>query len=279
MSNVFALFTMRAKRRYTKEVEELKAGVFLFNGFVSNPYLITGEKMVVVDVSGPSAAEKIVAFVEQELKRKRTDIALITATHFHIDHIGGIDVLKKLTSAQLAFHPLVREYLAGRKIKYPPLKKWIRGLLPVWRSQAFSLPSIRDVLRAPIAGYPILKNRIDSSVDFWLGDGDPLPASPEWRVIHTPGHSEDSICFYNQNNEILLSGDTVLNVTGRGELNPFHNDHQALLNSYERLKGLKVRNLYPAHGRTLEKENLWKEVITDTELRMKAILKWRMQNR
>jgi glyoxylase-like metal-dependent hydrolase (beta-lactamase superfamily II) len=252
---------MCAKKRYPKEIEELKAGVFLFNGYVSNPYLITGEKLVVVDVSGPSAAEKIVAFVEQKLKRKRTDIALITATHFHIDHIGGIDVLKKLTSARFAFHPLVKQYLAGRKIKFPPLKKWIKGLITVWRSQAFSLPSIRDVLRSPIAGYPMIKSQIAYPVDIWLEDETPLPVNPEWRVIYTPGHVEDSVCFYHDRSEVLLSGDTVLNITGRGELNPFHNDTEALTKSFERLKGLKVRNLYPAHGRPLEKERLWDEVM------------------
>jgi glyoxylase-like metal-dependent hydrolase (beta-lactamase superfamily II) len=252
---------MWAKRRYTKEVEELQAGVFLFNGYVSNPYLITGEKLVAVDESVPSAAEKIVAFVEKELKRKRTDIALITATHFHIDHIGGIDALRRMTSAHLAFHPLVREYLAGRKINFPPFKKWIKGLLPVWRSQAYFLPSIRDVLRAPIAGYPVLRNRIAYPIDIWLEDGAPLPVNPEWRVIFSPGHSDDSICLYNQNNEILLSGDTVLNVTGRGELNPFNSDEEAIFRSFEILKGLKVKNLYPGHGRPLEKEELWEEVL------------------
>ncbi|MCX5886021.1 MAG: MBL fold metallo-hydrolase [Proteobacteria bacterium] len=270
---------MRPIRRYTKEVEELKAGVFLFNGFVSNSYLITGEKMVVVDVGVPSAAEAIIAFIENELKRERTDVALITATHFHIDHIGGIDVLKRMTSAQLAFHPLVKEYLAGRKIKFPPLKKWIKGLIPVWRSQAFSLPSIRDVLRAPIAGYPLLRNRIDHRVDIWLEDESSLPVNPVWRVIYTPGHVEDSVCFYHENSEVLLSGDTVLNITGRGELNPFHNDRDALCDSFAKLKALKVRNLYPAHGRPLEKEGLWDEVITETELRMRAILEWRRGNK
>jgi glyoxylase-like metal-dependent hydrolase (beta-lactamase superfamily II) len=257
-----------AIRRYSRKVEELKAGVFLFKGFVSNPYLITGKKMVMVDVSVPSAAEAIIAFIEKELKRERTDVALITATHFHIDHIGGIDVLRKMTSAQLAFHPLVKEYLAGRRMKFPALIKWVMGIIPAWRTHAFSLPSIRDIVKAPIAGYPILKNRIDFSVDLWLGDGDPLPASSEWRVIHTPGHSEDSICFYNQNAEILLSGDTVLNVTGRGELNPFNCDQEALFRSFEILQGLKVRNLYPGHGRPLEKECLWEEVL---KLSMKEI--------
>ncbi|HUT83744.1 MAG TPA: MBL fold metallo-hydrolase [Thermodesulfobacteriota bacterium] len=252
---------MWAKRRYTKEVEELKAGVFLFNGYVSNPYLITGEKLVTVDVSVPSAAEKIVAFVEKELKRKRTDITLITATHFHIDHIGGIDALRRMTSAHLAFHPLVKEYLTGRRIKFPALKKWVMGIIPAWRTHAFSLPSVRDIVKAPIAGYPVLKSRISSTVEVWLGDDAPLPENPEWRVIFTPGHSDDSICLYNQNNEILLSGDTVLNVTGRGELNPFNSDEEAIFRSFEILKGLKVKNLYPGHGRPLEKEELWEEVL------------------
>jgi glyoxylase-like metal-dependent hydrolase (beta-lactamase superfamily II) len=251
---------MSGKRRYAKEVEKIKGGVFLFNGFVSNPYLITGESLVVVDVGTPSAAKKIVTFVEKELQRKRTDISLITATHFHTDHIGGIDVLKGMTSAQLAFHPLVKEYLSGRRIKFPPLKKWIRGIIPAWRSQAFSLPSLRDVLRAPTAGYPILKNRIASPVDFWLADNAPLPMNAEWQVIYTPGHVEDSICLYHQNCEVLISGDTVINVTGRGELNPFYNDKEALLKSFERLKRLKVSNLYPGHGRPLEKERLWEEI-------------------
>jgi len=251
---------MNAVRKNKKDVEELKAGVYLFNGYVSNPYLITGERLAVVDVSVPSAAEKMIAFVENELGRKRTDIALITATHFHIDHIGGIDVLKRLTSARLAFHPLVKEYLAGKRIKFPSLKKWIRGLVPVWKSQAFSLPSIRDIIRSPIAGYPLLRNRIAHEVDIWLGDEVPLPVNPEWRVIYTPGHVEDSVCFYHERSGVLLSGDTILNITGRGELNPFHNDSGALFTSFEKLKRLKVRNLYPAHGRPLEKKRLWDEV-------------------
>jgi glyoxylase-like metal-dependent hydrolase (beta-lactamase superfamily II) len=257
---VLITFAMFSKRRYEKEIEELKAGVFLFNGFVSNPYLFNGERLVVVDVSTPSAAEKIVTFVEKELKRKRTDISLITVTHFHCDHIGGIDVLKNLTSAQLAFHPLVKEYLSGRKIKFPPLRKWITGIIPAWKSQAFSLPSLRDVLRSPLAGYPLLKNQIASGVDLWLENDSPLPVHPEWRVIYTPGHVEDSICLYHQSSETLVSGDTVINVTGYGELNPFHNDRDALFKSFEKLKGLRVRNLYPAHGRPLEKERLWKDV-------------------
>lgn len=243
-----------------KNVEELKGGVFFFNGYVSNPYLITGKKLIVVDVSVPSAAEMIITFVEKNLKRKRTDISLITATHFHIDHIGGIEVLKEMTSAQIAFHPLVKEYLSGRKIKFPPLRQWLQGLIRVWRSQAFSLPTLRDMIRSPCAGYPFLRNRIAHEVNIWLEDNTPLPFNSEWMVVYSPGHVEDSICFYNESSEILISGDTLLNITGKGELNPFHNDREALIRSFNRLKRLKVKNLYPGHGRPLEKEGLWEEV-------------------
>ena len=30
-----------------------------------------------------------------------------------------------------------------------------------------------------------------------------------WKVLHTPGHTKGSCCFYNKDAGILLSGDTV----------------------------------------------------------------------
>jgi len=240
-----------------KKVVELKGGVFLFNGFVSNPYLINGDKLVVVDPATPSAAELMIAFVERELNRDRRDIALVTATHFHIDHIGGIDLLKGMTGAQLALHPLVGEYLSGRRIKFPPCRRWLRGIIHAWRSQSFALPSLKDLARSPLAGYPLLPNRLASPVDIWLSDSRPLQTNAAWKVLFTPGHVEDSICLYHAVAEIIITGDTVLNVSGSGELNPFYNDEKALLASFERLKELRVTSLYPAHGRPLEKEDLW----------------------
>ena len=116
-------------------------------------------------------------------------------------------------------------------------------------------------MRAPIAGYPVLRNRIAHPIDIWLEDGARLPVNPEWRVIYTPGHVEDSICFYHESSEVLLSGDTIINITGRGELNPFNSDQEAIFRSFEKLKELKVSNLYPGHGRFLEKDNLWEGVL------------------
>ena len=47
-------------------------------------------------------------------------------------------------------------------------------------------------------------------------NGDSLPGAPEWEVIATPGHTDDSTSFWNQGTKTLLSGDAVLSVGGRG---------------------------------------------------------------
>ena len=44
---------------------------------------------------------------------------------------------------------------------------------------------------------------------FFLKDGDPL-LDTDFVVLHTPGHSQGSICLYSEEREMLFSGDTLL---------------------------------------------------------------------
>ena len=32
----------------------------------------------------------------------------------------------------------------------------------------------------------------------------------EWNVIHTPGHSDGHICFYQEEEQVLIAGDHIL---------------------------------------------------------------------
>jgi glyoxylase-like metal-dependent hydrolase (beta-lactamase superfamily II) len=235
---------------------DLKGGVVIFEGHVSNPYLVCGPRLFAVDAATVSAAKQILSYIDKRLKRPPEDLDFVTATHFHFDHIAGLDYLCKATGAKVAFHRRVRRYLCeGKKIPFPPLKRWAQGLWRSARRGSVPLPSIHDVLSAPTAGLPLVKNHIESPVGFWLEDDEMLPGSEAWKVVFTPGHSEDSACFYNEKEKVLVSGDTVVNYHGSGELNPFHDDSWALALSFRRLRELDVRHLYPGHGFPLGRED------------------------
>lgn len=62
-------------------------------------------------------------------------------------------------------------------------------------------------------------------------------------LVHTPGHSDDSLCVFLPETGTLFSGDTLYRIS----------DHQgaysrAYLQSLERLAELPVRAIYPGHG-------------------------------
>jgi glyoxylase-like metal-dependent hydrolase (beta-lactamase superfamily II) len=84
-----------------------------------------------------------------------------------------------------------------------------------------------------------------------LGEGNVVEAAGvAIRVIATPGHSADSLCFALEADDAILTGDTVL---GRGTTVVAHPDGRLAdyLSSLRRLRGLAeagVDTLLPGHG-------------------------------
>jgi glyoxylase-like metal-dependent hydrolase (beta-lactamase superfamily II) len=79
-----------------------------------------------------------------------------------------------------------------------------------------------------------------------LGDGDVVAAAGlELRVLATPGHSSDSLCFVLE--DAVLTGDTVL---GRGTTVVAHPDGvlRDYLDSLRRLRELGDLTVLPGHG-------------------------------
>ena len=81
-------------------------------------------------------------------------------------------------------------------------------------------------------------------VDHVLADGDRIPAGDrEFEVIHTTGHTDDSVCFYEPHQELLFAGDTPLVVNSVG------GDYdEAFVTVLERLCVLPIRTIYLGHG-------------------------------
>ena len=61
-------------------------------------------------------------------------------------------------------------------------------------------------------------------------------------IIHTPGHSHDSICIYCEEDKILFSGDTAVNIKIPGG-----SYSKEFVEVIERLSRLDIRSIYSGH--------------------------------
>ena len=84
-------------------------------------------------------------------------------------------------------------------------------------------------------------------VDELIQDGHFLKAGNDFlEVIHTPGHSSDSICFYASAAKALFSGDTQLKAHGRCE--GYTREYMAGL---KKLAGRTIESIYSGHDAPL----------------------------
>jgi glyoxylase-like metal-dependent hydrolase (beta-lactamase superfamily II) len=83
-----------------------------------------------------------------------------------------------------------------------------------------------------------------AGVDATVRDGDSVRMGDQrFEVIHTPGHSSDSICLYNEAEGVLFAGDTPLVITS--PVGSYETGFQAAL---EKLCSRDVRRIYFGHG-------------------------------
>jgi len=183
--------------------------------------------------------------------------ALLTATHAHSDHVGGMPWLQRCCGAPIYLTAKVRDFLAGERAKAPGLRDLAR-IHPMLGEQPFSARALFQWLAtAGREGYGVSDRfRFSAQVEGFLEDGDRLPGAPDWEVILAPGHSACSACFWNRWTRTLISGDAVLTLRGRAWFTPDLVDEAAMDHTEDRLRGFRVEHLLPGHGRPIHGENL-----------------------
>jgi len=90
-----------------------------------------------------------------------------------------------------------------------------------------------------------------------LKEGDKIAG---FEIIHTPGHSKGSICLWNKNDKILISGDTLFS-DGVGRTDLPGGSEEELAKSIEKISSLDVEKILPGHGDMVEEKG--KEVISE----------------
>jgi glyoxylase-like metal-dependent hydrolase (beta-lactamase superfamily II) len=174
-----------------------------------------------------------------------SDVASITVTHFHPDHLAMAGRLRSASGAPIAMHRLDRDGLriagtgagAGRHGLGERLREW-------------GVPrEARDVLPR-FTGPP---RWADLEPDRLLEDGDHIDAPGRKLLIrHTPGHTAGHVCVQLDDERLLLSGDHVVPtvVPGIG-LSAGADSGEAIsgyLDSLDAVGALDGYEVLPGHG-------------------------------
>jgi glyoxylase-like metal-dependent hydrolase (beta-lactamase superfamily II) len=191
--------------------------VFTFNPVQENTYIIYNEQneCIIIDPGCYFDAEK------EELKSfislHKLQPKILLNTHCHLDHVFGNKFIAEEYNLTLNTHLLEKEIL-----QMAPAS----GLM-------FNLP---------------FDNYQGEAI--YLKEGDVVSlGNDKLEVIHAPGHSPGSICFYCEKQHFIIGGDVLFQRSiGRTDL-PYGDQEELLRNIKGKLFKLPADvQVYPGHG-------------------------------
>ena len=167
-------------------------------------------------------------WIADALAARDWTLKLIVSTHGHWDHTGDNAAVAEHTGARIAVHALDRERLTTPEPLFAPFP------IP---------PSV-------------------PAVDLAEG-GEVRFGDIRLRVLHTPGHTEGSVCLYDADGGYLYSGDTLF-AGGWGRVDLPGGSAEAMAASISRLAGLEdPLRVMPGHGAstTIGRERAWMDLV------------------
>ncbi len=151
------------------KIVQIEAGPLMNNAFIA----YCEETKIAAAIDVPLDSKNI--FMD-EIHRESLDLKYILLTHSHFDHIGNCAELKAETDATVYIH----------------------------KADAYRLenPNQHTIITMP---------DIEGVNDFeYLTDGTTIAiGNIVLEVVHTPGHTEGSVCFVSKESRIIFSGDTL----------------------------------------------------------------------
>lgn len=177
-------------------------------------FLINEDTKEVLIVDPADRAQKIIEWINSEGMKP----VAILLTHGHFDHIMGV---------------------AGVKKEYN---------IPIYASR----DEVEVLANPQINVSTMMGAYMSMKADELFSDGDVLElAGMKLKVISTPGHTIGSVCFYMEEEKVLISGDTLFEASvGRSDF-PTGSSRQLIESIKTRLFVLPDdTDVFPGHGGT-----------------------------
>jgi glyoxylase-like metal-dependent hydrolase (beta-lactamase superfamily II) len=198
-------------------------------------YLIVDENAALVEVGCSVQIPDILEAVDK-LDYDIRKLSYIIPTHVHADHAGGAGLLaRQLPQTKVVAYSRAVKVLADPSI----LERMMQGFMQIYGDDARK----RFGQMVPVAEERFVK----------VDDGDSIPLGHrELKVIHTPGHDPNHLCFLDTESRGIFCGDAL--GAYFSDIEAFFtspvpgSDPFLFLQSIEKLKKLKPELVFFSHG-------------------------------
>ena len=232
-----------------RPLQQVTPDITYLRTLIVNVYFVgDADEWVLVDTGLPYTAERILRAARERFGGAFPKAIILT--HAHFDHVGAAGALAEHWGVPIYVHPLELPYLTGAD--YPPPDPTVGGGLMALSSPLFPHSGVH------------LENRVRP-----LPDDGSVPFMPEWRMIHTPGHTAGHISLFRERDGVLIAGDAFVAtkqeslravLQQRKEVHAppayFTPDWQRAKDSVRRLAALEPSIALTGHGLPLRGEEL-----------------------
>ncbi len=209
-------------------------------GYIQSIYLIEyTHGLLLLDGCCRADVWQIIDFIEQDLKRNKSDLKLILVTHMHPDHAGAAHKLRKITGCQIASANKDNHWYRGVN---GVLMHWIDVVLTLYVGRRMNKPY----------KYVAFSRKLKPNLK--LNEGDLVPGFEDWQILETPGHTDRDLSIWHPQKNMIYVADLFIKLRQRF-IHPFPVFHpNKYKRSLQKIRDLKPDQVLLAHGGQLHVE-------------------------